>query len=306
MMFRNLTFYRLPEGFTLPADFDDLLAVEKLQPISSVELFTRGWVPPLADDPALSRRFQMDRVSLIRLGTEERQLPGTVIKQEVDRRARAIEDQEGRRPGKKRREQIKDEVVAEFTKRAFVRSGAVTGYIDLDLGMLVVDSASDRDAERLITALREALTTFAVETVEPRESVRVVLSEWLAKGEGTHGFALGDEVTLEDPVEIKTTIKAKRHDLTSDEIRDHVRAGKQVSQMALVFDGRMGFTLDKRLKVRGLRFLDIVMEPLEYGGGDAVGEFDARFTLLTLEVRRLVRGSFALRVAGLDAAFGLF
>lgn len=298
MMFRNLTFYRLPEGFTLPADFDDLLGVEKLQPISSVELFTRGFVPPLADDPALSRRFQIDRVALIRLGTEERQLSATVIKQEVERRAKVIEERDGRRPGKKQREQIKDDVVAEFTKRAFVRSGAITGYIDLDLGMLVVDSASDRDAEKLITALREALTTFAVETVEPRENVRVVLSEWLSKGEGEDGFALGDEVTLEDPVEIKTTIKAKRHDLTSEEIRDHVRAGKQVSQMALVFDDRVGFTLDKRLRIRSLRFLDIVMEELEDGGGHAAGEFDARFTLLTLEVRRLVRG--------LNVAFGLF
>ncbi len=65
-------------------------------------------------------------------------------------------------------------------------------------------------------------------------------------------------------------------------------AGKQVSQLALVFDDRIGFTLDDKLKVRRLRFLDLVMDELGDGGGEAAGEFDARFALMTLEVRRLL------------------
>lgn len=287
MWFKNLSFFRLPEQFTVPEDFDELLAPLVLKPLGSVELFSRGFIPPLGPEhPLLSHALQGAR--LVRLGTEEKLLPGSVVKQEVERRARAIEERDGRRPGKKQREQLKDDVVAEFTQRAFVKSGVVNGYLDVEARMLIVDSASDKAAEKLITALREALTTFAVEPAATEESVTVILSEWVKEGQGHHGFVLGDEIELKDPVEPKTTIKAKRHDLTSEEIRDHVLAGKQVSQLALIFDDRIGFTLDDKLKVRRLRFLDLVMDEMGDGGGDAAGEFDARFALMTLEVRRLL------------------
>ncbi len=52
MWFKNLRFFRLPEQFTLPADFDDLLGVDRLRPVLPVELTTQGWVPPLGLDAA--------------------------------------------------------------------------------------------------------------------------------------------------------------------------------------------------------------------------------------------------------------
>jgi recombination associated protein RdgC len=286
-MFKNLSFYRLPEQFTAPEDFDELLQPLALKPLGSVDFATRGFVSPIPDHSGLSHTLQ--GACMVRLGIEEKVLPSSLIAQELDRRVRAIEQRDGRRPGKKTREQLKDDIVADFMKRAFVRSSAITAYIDEISGVLVVNSTSERAAEKLISALRGALTTFAVEPWQPGGHLGVVMSQWLVDGQCTHGFQLADAVELTDPVERQTTVKAKRHDLTSEEIRQHAQAGKQVSQLALIFDDRLSFTLDTQFKVRGLRFLDCVMDDLGDGGGDVVGEFDARFALMTLEVRRLVK-----------------
>lgn len=286
--FKHLSFYSLPESFRLPANFEELLQPLALKPLGRADFATRGFVSPIGPDHSeLSHTLQ--GACMVRLGIEEKVLPSSLIAQELDRRVRAYQAaRDGRRPGKKTREQLKDEIVADFMKRAFVRSSAVTAYIDEISGVLVVNSTSDRAAEKLISALREALTTFAVEPWQPGGHLGVVMSDWLVEGQCTRGFALADAVELTDPVERRTTVRAKRHDLTSEEIRQHAQAGKQVSQLALIFDDRLSFTLDVQFKVRGLRFLDCVMDDLGDGGGDVVGEFDARFALMTLEVRRLL------------------
>ena len=307
-MFKNLSFYSLPDGFTAPEDLNDLLP--ELTPISSVELCNRGFVPVadglgktyhyIPSSMRLSNLHNPGHVTIVRLATQEKILPASVIREEVERRARAIEERDGCRPGKSIRNQLKDDVVADFTKRAFVRTSYVTGYIDHTARVLVVDTASDRAAERLITALREALTTFAVEPLGAEENVSVILSEWVKTCEPTDGFAIGDEIEMVDPVEIKTVVKAKRHDLTVEEIRDHLTAGSMmVSKLALIFEDRLSFTLDESLKVRRLRFTDLALESMGDCGGDAIGEFDARLTLLALEVRKLLTGlSAAFKIHG--------
>ena len=58
--------------------------------------------------------------------------------------------------------------------------------------------------------------------------------------------------------------------------------------LALVFDNRLGFTLDEKFRLRKLKFLDLVEEELgDIAGADAIAELDARFTLMVLELRRV-------------------
>jgi recombination associated protein RdgC len=56
----------------------------------------------------------------------------------------------------------------------------------------------------------------------------------------------------------------------------------------LVFDERLSFSLDEDLVVRKLRFLDQVQNELgDTEAESAVAELDARFALMSLELRRL-------------------
>jgi len=76
--------------------------------------------------------------------------------------------------------------------------------------------------------------------------------------------------------------------LDGDEIREHLKSGKQVFQLGLVFAERVSFSLDEDLVVRKLRFLDLVQNELGDSEADsAIAELDARFALMTLELERL-------------------
>jgi len=126
----------------------------------------------------------------------------------------------------------------------------------------------------------------------------VLMTDWLANGSLPTGLALGDECELRDPATATGAIaRCRRQDLDADEIKEHLRNGKQVFQLGLVFDDRISFVLGEDLVLRKLKFLDAVLDELGDSQPDAAAEMDARFALLTLEMQRLL--------AKLEEWFGL-
>ena len=116
----------------------------------------------------------------------------------------------------------------------------------------------------------------------------MLMTDWLARGKLPAGLALGDECELRDSADGGAAVRCRRQDLESDEIGEHLKSGKQVFQLGLVFEDRLGFSLDEDLVVRKLRFLDLVQDELgDVATDSAVAELDARFALMTLELGRL-------------------
>jgi len=288
MWFKNLSLYRLPKDFALVSvDLEQALQRVPLKPCGPLELLSEGFVSPFRQQDAVLSHASV-RAALVVLGSEAKVLPGPVIRREMSSKIQRHIDKTGRPPGKKARDQIKDEVLQDLLPRAFVRPGQTQAFVDDEARWLVVDSSSDKVAEAVLSRLREALGSLAAEPVAAAESVSAVLTDWLLQGNPSHGFALGNEVELKDPLDTKSVVKFRNHDLALEEVREHVRQGKRVSQLGLVFDNRIGLTLDDKLKLRKLKFLDDVQEELgDISGDDARAELDARFTLMVLELRRL-------------------
>jgi recombination associated protein RdgC len=82
--------------------------------------------------------------------------------------------------------------------------------------------------------------------------------------------------------------RCRRQDLDAEEVKEHLRNGKQVFLLGLTFDDRISFVLGEDLVIRKLKFLDVVMDELGDSQQDAAAEMDASFALLTLELERLL------------------
>ena len=99
---------------------------------------------------------------------------------------------------------------------------------------------------------------------------------------------MGEECKLEDPVAGGAVVHCQNQELRCDEIDRHVEAGKQATQLALVFDGSVSFVLSDDLSIKKLRFLDGALDKLDGCGDDGLrAELDARFTLQTSELGRV-------------------
>ena len=289
MWFRNLTLFRFSKSAAKSLQgLDSKLDKHRLRACGPFELATEGFVSPYGrEKPELLHR--VGKYVLLTAAREDKLLPNSVVNDELAARLQKIADERGKRVGSRERKRLKDEVLTDLLPRAFTRVSRRNAYLDTENGWLAIDTASQRAAEACTSLIREVLGSFPAVPLVPDESPRVLMTDWLGRGKLPRELALGDECELRDSADGGATVRCRRHDLESDEIREHLKSGKQVFQLGLVYDERLSFSLGEDLVVRKLRFLDQVQEELGDTASDsAVAEIDARFALMSLELRRLL------------------
>ncbi|MGE3920585.1 MAG: recombination-associated protein RdgC, partial [Gammaproteobacteria bacterium] len=91
---------------------------------------TNGWVPPLEDEanPLLTRTI--DGNIIFSLQIEEKLLPATVIRQQLQEKINHIETMEARKVRQKEKLQLKDELTHTLLPRAFSKFTKIYAYID--------------------------------------------------------------------------------------------------------------------------------------------------------------------------------
>ena len=145
---------------------------------------------------------------------------------------------------------MKDEVLTDLLPRAFARPSRIAAYLDLSLGWLVVDSSSRKNAEAVVSAIREALGSVPALPVNAESSPRAIMTGWIGGEPMPDAFMLGDECELRDPVDAGAIVKCRRQELDSDEVREHLKVGKQCFHLGLVFAERLSFVLGEDMVVR--------------------------------------------------------
>lgn len=287
MWFKNISAFSVERE--LPDNFDGMLAEHQLREPGPLEQESRGFVSPFARDGA-ALSHSSHGCTLFCAGNESRMLPAPVLNAEVAKRIAQHEEMNWRKPGRRARLELRDAAVAELLPRAFIKRSRTGAYFDSEMGMLIVDTASDSAAEDVVTMVRDALGSFPARPLSCEMSITLLMTEWLIAGQLPDGFEFGDECELKDPSDYAMVVRCRRHDITQDEIREHARCGKRVTQLGLIFDGRIGFVLDDKLKLRKLRFLDVVADKLDaQDGADAEQILDAEFALMSLELRNLLK-----------------
>jgi recombination associated protein RdgC len=290
--FRNLTLFRFS-----PAVAEDLKRLEealgehRLRPCGPLEMGTKGFVPAIGrqDDKDAALTHSVTSFTQMVIGGEEKLLPAAIVNDELQRKVQKIAEEEGRKVGGGERKRIKEDLLTELLPRAFVRSSRLRAYVDKKSGWLVLDTSSRKAAENALTQIREALGSFPAVPLAPEEGPRVLLTDWVANGNLPGSLTLGEECELRDPATATGAIaRCRRQDMDAEEVKEHLRNGKQVFQLGLVFDERISFVLGEDLVIRKLKFLDAVLDELEDSHQDAAAEADARFALLTLELERLL------------------
>jgi recombination associated protein RdgC len=288
MWFRNLQLYHLVGPFEhSAASLHDALSQRGFSPCAGLDTHSLGWVPPAGRDASEMVHAADGRLMLC-LKREERILPGSVVRDHVDEKAETIAEAEGRPVGRKERQRIRDEVMTDLLPRAFTRSGHQYAYIDPALGYVVVDSATPKKAEELLSALRETLGSLRTRPLMLANAPAPILTRWITDAPA-FGFALGDECELKEPVDNGGIMRGRRIDLASDEVRSHLDAGMLAAKLAVTWRDRLAGLVCDDLGIRRLRFLDLVMDEVaETDTDDALARFDADFTLMGAELARFV------------------
>ncbi|MGO1462692.1 MAG: recombination-associated protein RdgC [Marinobacter sp.] len=292
MWFRNARVFRFTKPFDISAEeLEDKLGADAFKPCGPQETTRQGWVPPLGKHGELLVH-SANGYHLIALRKEEKILPGPVVKEAVEEKAEAIEIEQGRKVRRKEKDEIKEQVMLEMLPQAFSRNRRSFAYLAPKDGVLVVDAGSAKQAEDLASTLRKSLGSLPVRPPAVEQAPIFTLTGWLNETIDLPGtVALGDECELKDPSEDGGVVRCKGLNLKADEIRNHLEAGMEVTKLAITWDDNVSFMLDEELGIRRLKFGETLQDQLDdVEVDDAVAKFDAAFTIMTLELSKLIPG----------------
>lgn len=285
MWFKNLAIYRFTEPFTLsPEALEQKLQQQPFQPCGGHDEFSFGWTSPLgkASDALVHAN---NGFMMICAKKEEKVIPTSVINEMLQEKISEIEEREARKLPGKERTRVKDELIFELLPRAFSFSRKTYAYIDSQGGWIVVDAASPKKAEDVLSLLRKCLGSLPVVPIGASLKPASVMTHWLLHHDAPKDVLIEDECELRSPEEEGAIIRCKRHDLALPEIKNHLDNGKQVIKLALSWAERLSFVLDENLAVKRLKFLDLIQEQAaDVEAFDDVEQFDADFSIMSAEL----------------------
>jgi recombination associated protein RdgC len=285
MWFKNLSIFRLTESFELtPEELELKLEPMLFRPCGNHQEFSFGWASPLGK--ASGQLVHSANGFMMICGKkEEKVLPAAVVNEMVQEKILEIEDQQGRKLAKKERATIKDELIFELLPKAFTFSRKIYAYIDPNGGWLVVDAASGKSAEDLLTLLRKCLGSLPAFPLNTMQKPSAIMTEWLMTNQVPDDITIEDECELRSPKEEGGIIRCKRHDLALPEIKNHLDTGKLVIKLAISWADRIAFILDENLAIKRLRFLDMIQDQVADIETDNEAErFDADFSIMSMEL----------------------
>lgn len=258
--FKNAMVYRLNRNLPfVAAELQEQMEQFRFTPTGAQDMSKSGWVSPLVDGSD-NLVHEVNGQLLLKIRKEEKILPAAVLRKAVAEKVAKLEEEQSRKLKKTEKDSIKDEVLHTLLPRAFTRDSFTQIWIDTKSGLITVDASSDTKAEDGLALMRKSLGSLPVTPMALSNPIELTLTEWLKDGDLPAGFSLGDSATLKAVLEDGGVLKSKKQDLVSDEIRNHLDAGKLVTELALNWNERVDFTLTDAAAIKRIRFSDVLTE----------------------------------------------
>jgi recombination associated protein RdgC len=286
-MIKNAFIYRLTGAVLTASAIEDALRAGVFVPCAGNQEKSAGWVPPREEYGLLLEAVAGQWI--LKLMTETKSVPLQAITDAMAEHIKRITDTTGRKPGKKEKRELMDDVRLQLLPHAFPKRTATLIWIDPAAGLLVVDASTQAKADEAISALVYFIDGFTVQSINTETSPAASMAHWLHSKEAPQGFSVDRECELKACDESKAVVRFSRHALDTDEVAEHIAMGKMPTRLALTWGLRVSFVLTEHLQIKKIDFFDVVFAD-HYGGNrpDADDRFDADVAIMSGELRMLI------------------
>ncbi|TDX29147.1 recombination associated protein RdgC [Modicisalibacter xianhensis] len=284
MWFKTLHLYRVHDAVALALPvLNEALQEQAFRPLGSVEAKRMGWIAPTGRGSEVFAH-EVSGQRLLSAQRQERLLPASVVKEEVESRAAEREEAEGRPLRKQEKQALKEQVYEELLPRAFVRSWRFDLWWDSSRNLIAVNATSRKRAEDVLDLLRQTLGSLKVTPLATRTTPTRAMTEWLNDPVKRPAWlALGNQVEIKAVSGDESVVRGMQLDLDGEEVHVCLDAGRQVTRLAMTIDEQVSLTLGDDLALKGLRFADALLDEASQtdDGDDPVLRLETDFALMT-------------------------
>jgi recombination associated protein RdgC len=277
-MFRNLTIF-LADG--IGSVTESAARARPFAPCLASEERSIGWAPARGEDRgALVEAVDYHFILLATL--ERRRVPGDAVKRAVDEACRKIEAEEGFKPGRARKREIKEDMRDALIAKAIPTRAHTRVWIDRKAGTLAIESASAAMIDDVVSLLVRTFDGLQLRQLATTEDPRTVITNWLLTNDLPDTFHVGRDADMIVP-DGRGTMKLRNRDLFVEVSAGSIRMGMLTDRIALEHE-RASFVLSPSLQLRRIKVeFDAVGEP-----DPDVDPFDANVTIACGALREVI------------------
>jgi recombination associated protein RdgC len=220
---------------------------------------TFGWIPAFSDSELFCESVSGRLFFTAQI--QEKILPASVVNDHLTEKLDEIENAEGRRPGRKEREQLKEDIRAALLPKAFHKTKRVSAWIDPRNNWLIVNASSEKTADDFTAQLREALESLSILPFAKSATGAELLTQWYFEPEERpEGCELEAELDLSMAQDSTVKAKYKNLDLEAPEIKQSLESGMRIRQMAMAFEEQCQFVINEKLQIKRIKYQDKLIE----------------------------------------------
>ena len=281
-MFKNVMAYRIGPNWnaTVP-EIESAFSANRFIECTPGQDKSVGWSEPrgLENSPLIE---SIGGQWIAKLLIETKAVPSSVVKRKAELQAQDIQAKTGRKPGKKETREMREDILQSLLPQAFAKQASVMVWINPQDRLLAIDAASTGKADEVITQLVRALPGLDLNLLQTATSPQTGMASWLLTTDTDdlpRSLSIEKECVLKSGSEDQPMVKYTRHNLSTEEVRKHVREGKLPTQLALSWEGKASFVLTEGLQLKKVTFLDGTQA--DTGSTEGEDKFDADVVLST-------------------------
>ena len=285
----SLIFYRQQESDVSALALSQALSRNRFRPCGQTQQTSMGWVAPRGEhEDALVEEIAGQQILCLR--TERRKVPAHAVKKRATELADEIQEQTGRKPGKREMRELKEQALMELLPRAFPQASDTLVWISPATDLLCVFASSQARADDVTTQLSKACEGLKMSLLNTQTSPAGAMTHWLTENEAPYAFSIDSECELRSTDEQKAIARFTRQDLARSNVVEHVTEGKVPAWVALTWRERVSFVLTASFQLKKVQLLDVVMEDVEdVDLADTDAAFETNMTLLTQQLLELLQ-----------------
>jgi recombination associated protein RdgC len=294
IFFKNAQVYKLAASFIesndrlSPATLSEKMSHHEFGPCQAQQPVSIGWTPVI---PGTENLVHVNGDNwLICLKRQERILPAAALRKELAEKIDQIQKNEDRRVGSKERQTMKDEVIFSMLPKAFTKDSLHYAYINLKLGLLVVDCSSDSMADTASAFLRETIGTLPCTLLQSHCQPSQGLTSWLESPETKpDNWDLIPKLKMTQSSNSDVKVSFVNIELDSEEIKAALEHDGQVLEIDVSWNDRLTACINSKAQIKRIKFADLVTEQsMEQSGDDKESQFDTSFMIMAGELNKLI------------------
>jgi recombination associated protein RdgC len=284
MWFKNAIIYQYELDET--TDLNQALLEKILKPCPPHARFSYGFMPVLMDELTHEISGSMQ----LCMGKEERILPRGVINKVLSEKVQHLENQQGRALKRAEKKQLAEDIEFELLPKSFCVQKKCPAILDSVSKRLIINTSSNTQASQFTALLKGAISGLRIEPFVHAENIALRFASWIQSPASLPSqFQLASDCVLFSLDNEKKRVNCKGYELPADEILTLLSQGMATSEISLIWQERIQFTLTHELTFKKLKSLDYLVDEFNeiQQLEEAYQQEDAALTLLSGELRAL-------------------